>query len=106
MIDKRLKEVVAYSGLTDSAFARKINTQQMTLWRQLNGARKVSLDTIMAVAQQFPEINANWLLRGTGAMLGDTEAQDKRLENLIDVIAMQQETIKNLQEKIKQLQNK
>lgn len=38
-------------------------------------------------------------------MLINEAAQDKRLENLIDVIAMQQETIRNLQEKIKQLQN-
>ena len=29
----------------------------------------------------------------------------KRLDNLVDVISMQQETIRNLQEKIKQLQN-
>ena len=77
----------------------------MTLWRQINGERKVSLETIMAIAEVFPEIDANWLLRGNGSMLADNTAQEKRLDNLIDVISMQQETIRNLQEKIKQLQN-
>ena len=105
MIEERLKAVIAYSGLNDSAFARKIGVQQMTLWRQINGARKISLETIMAVADAFPEIDANWLLRGNGSMLADNDAQEKRIDNLIDVISMQQETIKNLQEKIKQLQN-
>lgn len=105
MIEERLKAVIAYSGLNDSAFARKIGVQQMTLWRQINGARKISLETIMAVADAFPEIDANWLLRGNGSMLTNNDAQEKRLDNLIDVISMQQETIKNLQEKIKQLQN-
>ena len=38
-------------------------------------------------------------------MLANNEAQEKRIDNLIDVISMQQETIRNLQEKIKQLQN-
>ena len=105
MIEERLKAVIAYSGLNDSAFARKIGVQQMTLLRLINGARKISLETIMAVADAFPEIDANWLLRGNGSMLANNDAQEKRLDNLIDVISMQQETIKNLQEKIKQLQN-
>lgn len=105
MVEERLKAVIAYSGLNDSSFAKRIGVQQMTLWRQLNGARKISLETIMAVADSFPEIDANWLLRGSGAMLSDNSAQEKRLDNLIDVISMQQETIRNLQGKIKQLQN-
>lgn len=66
MIEERLKAVIAYSGLSDTAFAKKIGVQQMTLWRQINGARKVSLETIMAVADAFPEVDANWLLRGAG----------------------------------------
>ena len=77
----------------------------MTLWRQINGERKVSLETILAISEVFPEIDANWLLRGNGTMLSDNSAQEKRMDNLIDVISMQQETIRNLQEKIKQLQN-
>jgi hypothetical protein len=46
-------------------------------------------------------------MRGDGNMLkGETQAEnDRRLDNLVDVISMQQETIRNLQEKIKQLQN-
>lgn len=105
MIQERLKAVIAYSGLNDSAFAKRIGMQQITLWRQLNDQRKVSLETILAVTDTFPEIDANWLLRGNGSMLTNNDAQEKRLDNLIDVISMQQETIKNLQEKIKQLQN-
>jgi len=40
-------------------------------------------------------------------MLSDDNkaAVTKRIDSLIDVVTMQQETIKNLQEKIKQLQN-
>ncbi|MBR3100841.1 MAG: hypothetical protein IKH19_03690 [Muribaculaceae bacterium] len=51
------------------------------------------------------EFEAKGLLRGNGSMLANNEAQEKRIDNLIDVISMQQETIRNLQEKIKQLQN-
>ena len=105
MIQERLKAVIAYSGLKDAAFAKRIGMQQITLWRQLNDQRKVSLETILAVADEFPEIDANWLLRGSGSMLANNDAQEKRIDNLIDVISMQQDTIKNIQEKIKSLQN-
>ena len=76
-----------------------------TLWNQLNGQRKLSLETVEAIIDNFPEISAEWLMRGTGEMKKGNDAQEKRLDNLVDVISMQQETIRNLQEKIKQLQN-
>ena len=105
MIQERLKAVIAYSGLKDAAFAKRIGMQQITLWRQLNDQRNGSLETLLAVADECPEIDANWLLRGSGSMLANNDAQEKRIDNLIDVISMQQDTIKNIQEKIKSLQN-
>lgn len=106
MIVERLLNVIEYSGLSQTAFAKKIGSTQANLWRQLNG-QKVNVATVVSVAEQFPEIDCNWLLRGTGSMLVGQidDEQQKRIEGLLDVVAMQQETIKNLQEKIKQLQN-
>ncbi len=106
MIAERLLAVIEYSGLSQTAFAKKVGSTQANLWRQLNG-QKVNVATLMAVAQQFPEVDCNWLLRGEGSMLkGEIDtAQERRIDSLLDVVATQQETIKNLQEKIKQLQN-
>ena len=106
MIAERLLAVIEYSGLSQTAFAKKVGSTQANLWRQLNG-QKVNVATLIAVAQQFPEVDCNWLLRGEGSMLkGDIDtAQERRIDGLLDVVATQQETIKNLQEKIKQLQN-
>jgi hypothetical protein len=77
----------------------------MTLWGQLNGKRKLSLESVLAILNSYPELSAEWLMRGTGDMTKGNDAQEKRLDNLVDVISMQQETIRNLQDKIKQLQN-
>ena len=106
MIAERLLAVIEYSGLSQTAFAKKVGSTQANLWRQLNG-QKVNVATLMAVAQQFPEVDCNWLLRGEGSMLkGEIDnAQERRIDGLLDVVATQQETIKNLQDKIKQLQN-
>ena len=100
----RIAKLIESTGLNPTSFAAKIGVQQMTLWGQLNGRRKLSLDTVEAILDTFPDISAEWLMRGAGSMKGNEE-QEKRIGNLIDVISMQQETIRNLLDKIKQLQN-
>ena len=106
MLVQRLLEVIEYSGLSQSAFAKKVGSTQANLWRQLNG-QKVNVATVVAVAQQFPEIDCNWLLRGEGSMVKGLmdDAQERRIDGLLDVVTTLQNTINNLQEKIKQLQN-
>ena len=101
----RIKQIIEKSGLSDAALSKKVGVLQMTLWRQVNGTRKLSLETVAAIANAYPEIDCNWLLRGEGPMYIETDKNDERLNNLIDVISMQQETIRNLMEKVKQLQN-
>lgn len=101
----RISKLIESTGLNPTSFAAKIGVQQMTLWTQLNGRRKLSLETVRAILDTFPDVSAEWLMRGTGTMTRSNDEQDKRISNLVDVIAMQQETIRNLQEKIKQLQN-
>ena len=100
----RISKIIESTGLNPTSFAAKIGVQQRTLWNQLNGQRKLSLETVVAIIENLPDISAEWLMRGTGDMMKGNDAQDKRIENLIDVISMQQETIRNLQDKIKQLQ--
>ena len=101
----RISKIIESTGLNPTSFAAKIGVQQMTLWNQLNGKRKLSLETVTAIIENFPDISTEWLMMGTGSMMKGNYAQNKRIENLIDVISMQQETIRNLEDKIKQLQN-
>jgi plasmid maintenance system antidote protein VapI len=103
----RIKKVIESSNLTDSGFAARCGLVQSSLWLQLNGKRKLSLDTVLSVLKAFPEISPAWLLLGEGEMLNEQmdEKQKKRIDGLLDVVAMQQETIRNLMDKIKQLQN-
>lgn len=99
MIADRLREVIEYSRLSQTAFAKKLGLTQANLWRQLNGQR-INAGTLEAIVEAFPEISCEWLLRDDGPMLKeDVDAvKDKRINDLLDVISM-------LQDKIKQLQN-
>ena len=106
---ERIKELIAYTGLSDRAFALKCGLKQNTFSRQLNGLNEVSTQTALSILSTFPEISAEWLLRGTGEMLLTSEQptasnENDRLSKLIDTIAFQQDTINNLQARINELE--
>lgn len=106
---ERIKELIAYTGLSDRAFALKCGLKQNTFSRQLNGLNEVSTQTALSILSTFPEISAEWLLRGTGEMLLTSEQptasnENDRLIKLIDTIAFQQDTINNLQARINELE--
>ena len=117
---ERIKEIIAYSGLSDRAFAIECGLAQNTLNRQLNGVRELSLATVNAILSTFEDISSEWLLRGKGTMLlSDVEHERniipdsnmERMNRLVDTIATLQgalnekdKTIKLLEEKVKRLE--
>ena len=104
----RIKEIIAYSGLSDRAFAIKCGVAQNTLNRQLNGVRELSLVTVNAILNTFEDISTEWLLRGKGEMLiSESTRKDEsteRIARLVDTITTLQGTI-NEQMKTIQLLN-
>lgn len=104
----RIKEIIAYSGLSDRAFAIKCGVAQNTLNRQLNGVRELSLVTVNAILNTFEDISTEWLLRGKGEMLiSESTRKDEsteRIARLVDTITILQGTI-NEQMKTIQLLN-
>lgn len=106
MID-RIKQIINHCGLSDRAFAIKCGIKQNTFSNQINGVRELSLQTINGILISNEDISAEWLMRGKGEMLlaseQPTEAED-RMNKLIDTITFQQDTIKNLQARINELE--
>ena len=108
----RLKSVISYAKLSDRAFAIRCGLKQPTLDKQLRGLRAVSLETIVAIANSYPEISRDWLLVGEGEMLLSQNKEAERIDMLIDTIATLQEAINSktgtialLNDRIKQLEN-
>lgn len=65
----RVVDVVAYSGLSKSAFAKKIDMEQTTVNNQLLGKRGISIDLVSNILKTFDQISAEWLITGKGAMI-------------------------------------
>lgn len=63
---KRLQKVLDFYGLSATAFSEKIDFNRSTISHLLSGRNKPSLDFVMKVLDQFPEVGLYWLLNGTG----------------------------------------
>lgn len=62
----RLQKVMDYYGLTSSALADKLNVQASNISHLLSERNKPSLDFILKLTEQFPEIDVYWITQGKG----------------------------------------
>lgn len=70
---KRLEKILDYYALNASAFAEKIDVQRSSLSHLLSGRNKPSLDLILKITDEFPEVNLYWLLKGKGQFPGSSD---------------------------------
>lgn len=66
---ERFKSVITAYSKSPTDFCKIIGVAQTTLSNQLQSARGISVDVILLTLSAFPEISAEWLLRGKGEML-------------------------------------
>jgi transcriptional regulator with XRE-family HTH domain len=64
---KRLEIILEYYSLSASAFADRISVQRSSLSHLLSGRNKPSLDFILKIVEEFPEVDLYWILNGKGA---------------------------------------
>lgn len=70
---ERLRGVRASKAKSVNNFAKLIGMSQTTVNGIMLGSRGVSVDIIVAVLTAFPDVSAEWLMRGEGEMLRSEE---------------------------------
>ncbi|MCF8714465.1 helix-turn-helix transcriptional regulator [Joostella atrarenae] len=63
---KRLEKVLEFYDLSASSFADKIGVQRSSISHILSGRNNPSLDFVMKILQNFPDVELYWLLNGKG----------------------------------------
>lgn len=63
---KRLGEILDYYGITAAAFSDMLAVNRSTISHLLSGRNKPSLEFVLKVLNQFPEVELYWLLNGQG----------------------------------------
>jgi len=68
-MNSRIKQFMAYKGLSSSELADNIGVQRSNVTHVLNGRNKPSFQFIAKLLEKYPEIDAKWLIMGEGQML-------------------------------------
>lgn len=84
-----------------NALSKEVNLKQNTLNGQLNGTAPLSFITISALITQYPELSAEWLLRGEGQMEKTDSPADLELQA---VCVNQAKEIYRLKQRIAELE--
>lgn len=67
-VAQRIKSILNDNQISIAGFAKMIGMLQVTCNRQIRGDQAVSLAMIEGFLHVFPDISAEWLLRGEGEM--------------------------------------
>lgn len=79
-MEDRIRKFMEYKGISPSELADSIDVQRSNVSHVLNGRNKPSFQFIEKMLQVYPEINAKWLLLGTGNMVESSLKQRNLFE--------------------------
>jgi len=94
----RLNKILEYYDISAASFADKIEVGRSSISHILSGRNKPSLDFVMKVVKNFPEVELYWLLNGKGSFPSTPESKpenesENKLENAIPSVSPQQKEI-------------
>lgn len=72
---QRVTLIISTYNLSKKAFSDKIGMEQTTVNNQIIGKRGISIDLILNTLKSFPDLSAEWLMRGEGPMLRPDPSQ-------------------------------
>ena len=68
----RLKEFIEHVGLSNNKFAEKVGLSGAQISYMVNSKKKFGVDKLLSIFNEYPELSADWLLKGEGQMLGQS----------------------------------
>lgn len=82
-LTERFKELISAKSASVLDFIRLIGVAQTTLNSQLSSTKGVSSNVILLTLDTFPDVSAEWLLRGKGEMLIASSPNEKKEEEAL-----------------------
>ena len=75
-IYQRVKCVLEDKSISVNALSKQINVAQATLNPQLRGDRTLAANIVEKILEAFPDVSAEWLMRGVGTMYSNHDTDD------------------------------
>lgn len=81
-VPQRVKRILSEKRWTTNQLSKALEISQPTVSRQISGSVALSADLVCGVLSVFPDVSAEWLMRGTGPMLLDGSGPDPELKEI------------------------
>lgn len=78
----RMAELLSHYKLNPGEMARIVGCNRGTMYNIVSGSTKPDFKTSMAILEKFPEVSAEWLMRGDGSMMRRSMADDVEVQEL------------------------
>lgn len=75
-IYQRIMSILDNKQVSVNALSKLVEMSQTTLNTQLKGERALSANVVSKVLSVFPDVSAEWLMRGVGTMYSNQDADD------------------------------
>ena len=75
-IYQRIMLILDDKQVSVNALSKLVDMSQTTLNTQLKGERALSANVVSKVLVAFPDVSAEWLMRGVGTMYSNHDADD------------------------------
>lgn len=75
-IYQRIMLILEDKQVSVNALSKLVDMSQTTLNTQLKGERALSANVVSKVLVAFPDVSAEWLMRGVGTMYSNHDADD------------------------------
>lgn len=94
-VNERINVVLKHFGKTPNGLANMLEMTPSTVNRQLKGDQALSSKVIEGVLSVFPDVSAEWLLRGKGDMLVGEQINLAKMQDEASAtpIGLEQESI-------------
>jgi DNA-binding XRE family transcriptional regulator len=80
-MENRIQNIIDKYGLSSNAFAKEIDVNRSTISHILSGRNKPSIEVLQKILKRFPDVSANWLLLGQGAIDDTNLASSSQVPN-------------------------
>ena len=99
-INERVKQILWQKERSVTKFAEKIGIAQTTLNQQFN-VGKLSLATLENILKAYPDVSAEWLLRGEGSMFqAELSENEQYLKKEYENLKMQVAVLTNERDRL------
>lgn len=85
---ERLRQIIEYYNISVNAFSVKNGINESTIRKILTENTSIRSDNLAKIAENFPEINLDWLITGRGEMIFSQAASPTPHNASADALAL------------------